>query len=143
METSLIFIVVAIAVVLIGVLAVLLIQQSKSNDKYHRKSESDPNQAMGKGIAIGLPLGFGPGIAMGIAMDNIALGIAIGSSIGISIGVALGAAFKKKAEERRKGVKNEFNNEMQAKRMPVIAGLILAFLGFLMVGLIFYLKSKN
>ena len=144
MESTLLVIVIAVAVLLAGFLVIILVKQNKQDLQKNSRQEIESNQEMGKGIAIGIPIGMSTGVGIGVAIDNIAVGISIGLSIGIAIGVAMGAAFKKKAEQQ--SMNSSFEIQKNAGKVqnniPVVLGLLFLFASLLFLGVIFYLRTK-
>lgn len=132
MNITTLSIVIFVAVVVIGLLAILKAKQGEQDE-----TRAVEGQAMGKGIGIGIGIGMPIGLAIGIAMDNIPIGIAIGPALGVGLGTALGARFQAKAREEAGGPPQ--NSEALSKKSTVL-GLIILVLGVFLLGLFMLLR---
>jgi hypothetical protein len=132
MNITTLSIVIFIAVVVIGLLAILKAKQGEQDEI--RAAEG---QAMGKGIGIGIGIGMPIGLVIGIAMDNIPIGISLGPALGVGLGTAIGARLQAKARAEAGGPPRE--PDALTKKSTVTA-LIILVLGVFLLGFFFLLK---
>jgi len=93
---------------------------------------------MGIGMLIGLALGSIPSLA-GILFDEMSSFVAIGPAIGCGLGVAIGSALEQK---HKKEIRPLTEAEQKMRNWAIGAGMLLVFLGVLVLGGIVLLVSR-
>ena len=108
------------ALLLAGLLLVIAVAIRRTNSEADI-TDQDTRPA-GYYMSLGISIGAGFGVALGLVFDNLGLGIAIGAAIGASIG----GIFEQKNKEK---VRPLTGSEKQIQNRGVMAGIILALLG--------------
>ena len=128
----------ALVVVGVGVILFVLVRNVRAAQDPATQGKYPQGHWMGIGMLIGLAIGSIPSLA-GILFDEMSSFVAIGPAVGCTLGVAIGSALEQK---HKKEIRPLTEAEQKMRNWAIGAGMLLVFLGVLVLGGIVLLVSR-